>query len=39
MKYRFEEFTWPEVREAVGQSRVSVLPVDPVEQHGPTFLL
>jgi creatinine amidohydrolase len=34
-KYRYEEFTWPEVREAVTQNRVAVLPVGTVEQHGP----
>ncbi|HSB17648.1 MAG TPA: creatininase family protein [Bryobacteraceae bacterium] len=35
MKYRYEEFTWPEIREAVAQRRVPVLPVGTVEQHGP----
>ncbi len=34
MKYRYEEFTWPEIREAVAQNRVAVLPVGTVEQHG-----
>jgi len=34
-KYRYEEFTWPEIREAVSQNRVVVLPVGTVEQHGP----
>ncbi len=34
-KYRYEEFTWPEIREAVAQNRVCVLPVGTVEQHGP----
>jgi creatinine amidohydrolase len=34
-KYRYEEFTWPEIREAVAQKRVAVLPVGTVEQHGP----
>ena len=34
-KYRYEEFTWPEIREAVSQNRVCVLPVGTVEQHGP----
>jgi creatinine amidohydrolase len=34
-KYRYEEFTWPEIREAVAQHRVAVLPVGTVEQHGP----
>jgi creatinine amidohydrolase len=35
IKYRFEEFAWPEIREAVAQNRVVVLPVGTVEQHGP----
>ena len=34
-KYRYEELTWPEIREAVSQGRVAVLPVGTVEQHGP----
>src|SRR5258708_32312578 len=34
-KYRYEEFTWPEIREAVAENRVAVLPVGTVEQHGP----
>jgi creatinine amidohydrolase len=34
-KYRYEEFTWPEIREAVTQRRVAVLPVGTIEQHGP----
>jgi creatinine amidohydrolase len=34
-KYRYEEFTWPEIRDAVKQQRVAVLPVGTVEQHGP----
>ncbi len=35
VKYRYEEFTWPEIREAVAQNRVAVLPVGTIEQHGP----
>ena len=35
MKYRFEEFSWPEIRDAVSQNRVAVLPVGTIEQHGP----
>ena len=35
VKYRFEEFTWPEIREAVAGNRVAVLPVGTIEQHGP----
>lgn len=34
-KYRYEEFTWPEIREVVAQNRVAVLPVGTTEQHGP----
>ena len=34
-KYRYEEFTWPEIRTAVSENRVAVLPVGTVEQHGP----
>src|ERR1022692_3449501 len=34
-KYRYEEFTWPEIREAVAENRVAVLPVGTIEQHGP----
>lgn len=34
-KYRYEEFTWPEVRDAAAQNRVGVLPVGTIEQHGP----
>ncbi|MEO8658712.1 MAG: creatininase family protein [Bryobacteraceae bacterium] len=35
MKYRYEEFAWPDIKEAVAQNRVAVLPVGTVEQHGP----
>lgn len=34
-KYRYEEFTWPEIRTAVAANRVAVLPVGTIEQHGP----
>ena len=34
-KFRYEEFTWPEIREAVAQQRVAVIPVGTIEQHGP----
>jgi creatinine amidohydrolase len=34
-KFRYEEFTWPEIREAVKHNPVAVLPVGTVEQHGP----
>ncbi len=35
VKYRYEEFTWPEIREAVAANRVCVIPVGTIEQHGP----
>jgi creatinine amidohydrolase len=35
MKYRYEEFSWPEIRDAVAQNRVALLPVGTIEQHGP----
>src|ERR1044072_3327357 len=35
MKFRYEEFTCPEIRDAVAQNRVAVLPVGTIEQHGP----
>ena len=35
LKYRYEEFTWPEIREAVARKSRGVLPVGTVEQHGP----
>ena len=34
-KFRYEEFTWPEIKEAVAENRVTVLPVGTIEQHGP----
>jgi creatinine amidohydrolase len=34
-KYRYEEFTWPEIKQAVAEQRVAVLPVGTIEQHGP----
>jgi creatinine amidohydrolase len=34
-KYRYEEFTWPEIREAAAANRVAVLPAGTIEQHGP----
>lgn len=34
-KYLYEEFTWPEIRAAVAENRVAVLPVGTIEQHGP----
>lgn len=33
-KIRYEEFTWPEIREAVAENRVAVMPIGTVEQHG-----
>jgi creatinine amidohydrolase len=35
VKYRYEEMTWPEVREATRHDPVVVLPVGTTEQHGP----
>ncbi len=34
-KFRYEEFTWPEIRDAAAQNRAAVVPVGTVEQHGP----
>jgi creatinine amidohydrolase len=34
-KYRYEEFTWPEIKVAVSGNRVCVLAVGTIEQHGP----
>jgi creatinine amidohydrolase len=34
-KYKYEEFTWPEIKAAIAQDRVAVLPVGTTEQHGP----
>ncbi|HEX5417010.1 MAG TPA: creatininase family protein [Chloroflexota bacterium] len=34
MKYRYDELTWPEIRAAVKQDPVVVLPVGTTEQHG-----
>jgi len=33
-KIRYEEFTWLEIREAVAENRVVVMPVGTTEQHG-----
>ncbi len=35
MKYLYAEMSWPEVKEAVEQERVVLLPVGTTEQHGP----
>ncbi|MBI3679754.1 MAG: creatininase family protein [Acidobacteria bacterium] len=35
LKYRYEEFTWPEIRDAVARQPVAVIPVGTIEQHGP----
>jgi creatinine amidohydrolase len=35
VKYRYEDFTWPEIREVVKAGPVVVLPVGTIEQHGP----
>ncbi len=34
-KCRYEEFTWPEIRELVESQPVVVIPVGTIEQHGP----
>ncbi|MCI0420835.1 MAG: creatininase family protein [Acidobacteria bacterium] len=34
-KFRYEELTWPEVREVVLEQPVTVIPVGTIEQHGP----
>ena len=33
-KYRYEELTWPEIREAIAQQPVVLLPFGTVEDHG-----
>ena len=34
-KYRYEELTWPEVKTAVAEQKVVLIPVGTIEQHGP----
>jgi creatinine amidohydrolase len=34
-KYRYEELTWPEMREAIARQPVVLLPFGTVEDHGP----
>jgi creatinine amidohydrolase len=34
-KYLMGEMTWPELKQAVGEGRIAVVPVGCVEQHGP----
>lgn len=34
-KYRYEELTWPEIREAIARQPVVLLPFGTVEDHGP----
>ena len=34
-KYRYDELTWPEMREAIAQQPVVLLPFGTVEDHGP----
>lgn len=34
MSYHYEELTWPQIKEAVAQDKVAVLPVGSIEQHG-----
>ena len=33
-RFRYEEFTWPEIRELVREQPVCVIPVGTIEQHG-----
>jgi creatinine amidohydrolase len=35
IKYRYEELTWPEVREAIARQPAVLLPFGTVEDHGP----
>ncbi|MCS7178916.1 MAG: creatininase family protein [Anaerolineae bacterium] len=35
MKYRYDELTWPEMREAIARQPVVLLPFGAVEDHGP----
>ncbi|MGQ9717088.1 MAG: creatininase family protein [Anaerolineae bacterium] len=35
MKYRYDELTWPEMREAIARQPVVLLPFGTVEDHGP----
>jgi creatinine amidohydrolase len=35
IKYRYEELTWPEMREAIARQPVVLLPFGTVEDHGP----
>lgn len=37
--YTLEEMTWPEVRDALDEARVAILPVGSLEQHGPHLAL
>jgi creatinine amidohydrolase len=37
--YELEQMTWPEVREALADARVAILPVGSQEQHGPHLAL
>jgi len=34
-KYRMAEMTWPELRDAVQEGRIAVMPTGIIEQHGP----
>lgn len=33
--FRYEEFSWPEIKELVKEDRVVILPTSTIEQHGP----
>ncbi len=34
-KYLMAEMTWPELKQAVGEGRIAILPAGIIEQHGP----
>ena len=35
MEYRYDNLTWPEIKEAVAQNPVVLIPVGTIEDHGP----
>jgi creatinine amidohydrolase len=37
IKYRYEDLTWPEIKDAIKKEKVVVLVVGSVEQHGPAL--
>lgn len=34
-RFRYEEFSWPEIKKVVREDRVVILPTSTIEQHGP----